>query len=503
MFTCIWQNRQWAAGAVRRALAAHSQQHKRIVESAYPIQGKTSPVNGPGVSFQQAIEIEDEEEKNDGDEAKDDESVIEKHHSSTPIDVDPSNTGSIPPTTSEGMEEGNDEYLQQAIASSMAEDTAKPSGSRYLQYSSPPSSSPLPSFPQQSGEAVIDVASLEAEQNELKKLRNRQLRDVEGFSDEMVGDVMELLRLFGVPYLVCPMEAEAQCAALEQLGLVDGIITDDSDIFPFGGKKVYKNIFHNQKFVEAFFAQDIEKELGFSQEEMIALALLLGSDYTDGIRGIGIVNATEVVNAYPGLEGLGEFKKWVQAFDLAEEAQRLKDRNAKKSEAEIAEMAPREKFQYTHASVRRKWELGDEFPNSQVVKAYTNPQVDHSDARFSWSLPDLAALRNYAARTFGWDQPKADGVLLPLMEKVATSGRGVQTRIDQFFTNYDDEVRYAKIQSKRLRSAVESRTRDSGEKKSAVAGVNAAKPKSTPTPKKTRVTKKKTTLSALGFGTKK
>uniref|UniRef100_K3WLQ1 XPG-I domain-containing protein n=1 Tax=Globisporangium ultimum (strain ATCC 200006 / CBS 805.95 / DAOM BR144) TaxID=431595 RepID=K3WLQ1_GLOUD len=178
----------------------------------------------------------------------------------------------------------------------------------------------------------------------------------------MVEDVMELLRLFGVPYLVCPMEAEAQCAALEQLGLVDGIITDDSDIFPFGGKKVYKNIFHNQKFVEAFFAQDIEKELGFSQEEMIALALLLGSDYTDGIRGIGIVNATEVVNAYPGLAGLEDFKKWVQAFDLAEEAQRLKDKKAKKSDSEIAEMT-----------------------------------------------------------------------------KAATAGRGVQTRIDQFFTNYDDE----------------------------------------------------------------
>lgn len=401
-----------------------------------------------------------------------------------------------------------DAQLQIAIANSISEDLDKPRVSRYLQYASSPPNEPSMPFSQALLEQSVDVAAIQSEQIELKKLRNRQMRDVEGFNDDMVEDVMELLRLFGVPYLVCPMEAEAQCAALEQLGLVDGIITDDSDIFPFGGKKVYKNIFHNQKFVEAFFAKDIEQELGFSQEEMISLALLLGSDYTDGIRGIGIVNATEVVNAYPGIDGLQEFKKWVQAFDLTEEAQRVADRKSKKSDEELAEMDVRERFQVTHASVRRKWELGEEFPNTQVVKAYKQPQVDRSDTRFSWSLPDLAALREYTGRTFGWDQQKADGVLLPLLEKAASSGKGVQTRIDQFFTTYNDEVRYAKIQSKRLRSAVEGRASkkkptpaaSGANAKSFAASVSTSKSKPTPTKK---VTKKKTTLSALGFAPKK
>jgi DNA excision repair protein ERCC-5 len=40
-------------------------------------------------------------------------------------------------------------------------------------------------------------------------------------------------------------------------------------------------------------------ELGMSTPELRAMALLLGSDYTVGIKNVGIVNATEIVRAFP------------------------------------------------------------------------------------------------------------------------------------------------------------------------------------------------------------
>lgn len=61
--------------------------------------------------------------------------------------------------------------------------------------------------------------------------------------------------MFGLPYIIAPMEAEAQCAYMEITNLVDGVVTDDSDVFLFGARSVYKNIFDDRKYVETYFMQ--------------------------------------------------------------------------------------------------------------------------------------------------------------------------------------------------------------------------------------------------------
>ena len=60
--------------------------------------------------------------------------------------------------------------------------------------------------------------------------------------------------------------------------------------FPFGSSLVYLNlkrsIFDDKKFVEVYLSKDAEK-LGIGLNEKIALAMLLGGDYTEGVRGVG------------------------------------------------------------------------------------------------------------------------------------------------------------------------------------------------------------------------
>jgi DNA excision repair protein ERCC-5 len=106
------------------------------------------------------------------------------------------------------------------------------------------------------------------------------------------------------------MEAEAQCAKLAELGLVDGVITDDNDVFLFGASQCFKNLFNDAKYVECFLSSDLERELSLSRERLITLAYLLGSDYTIGLPHVGPIVAMELMASFPGPRGLMDFKRW-------------------------------------------------------------------------------------------------------------------------------------------------------------------------------------------------
>ena len=102
----------------------------------------------------------------------------------------------------------------------------------------------------------------------------------------------------------------------QQLGLVDGTITDDSDAFLFGSRRVYKDFFNNGFYALEFKMDDIESKLGLDQERLIMLSLLLGCDYTDGVKGVGIVNSMEIVGAYKSFDSFLRFKEWADKPDF-------------------------------------------------------------------------------------------------------------------------------------------------------------------------------------------
>ena len=152
--------------------------------------------------------------------------------------------------------------------------------------------------------SALNTTNLSEEdfEREMRGLRNQQKkdrRDADEVNQQMVVECQQLLRLFGLPYITAPMEAEAQCAELVNLGLVDGIVTDDSDIFLFGGTRVYKNMFNQGKFVECYLQSDLEKDFNLDRGMFINLAHLLGSDYAEGIPHVGPVNALELLSDFP------------------------------------------------------------------------------------------------------------------------------------------------------------------------------------------------------------
>ena len=124
------------------------------------------------------------------------------------------------------------------------------------------------------------------------------------FSQESTEELKSLLKLCGIPFVQAPFEAESQCAFLELAGLVDGVVTEDSDVMLFGARHVYRNIFDRNRFVQKYDMQVVERDLGLDRQDLVKLALFMGSDYTVGVKGIAAVNATEIINAFPGEDGL-------------------------------------------------------------------------------------------------------------------------------------------------------------------------------------------------------
>ncbi|MCJ1325302.1 DNA repair protein rad2 [Thelotrema lepadinum] len=255
-------------------------------------------------------------------------------------------------------------------------------------------------------------------ERELKQLRNQQKkdrRDADEVTQIMITECQQLLKLFGLPYITAPMEAEAQCAELVSLGLVDGIVTDDSDIFLFGGTRVYKNMFNQAKFVECYLASDLEKEYSLTREKIIQVAHLLGSDYTEGLPHVGPVTAMEILSEFPSL---ADFRNWWEGIQRGLTTQ-----------------------QDTSNSFRRKFKknatklfLPHGFPDPRVDDAYLNPDVDNDPSEFAWGVPDLSALRSFLMATVGWGQERADEILLPVIKDMnRRETEGTQANITRFF----------------------------------------------------------------------
>ncbi|KAL0127554.1 hypothetical protein PUN28_003078 [Cardiocondyla obscurior] len=267
-------------------------------------------------------------------------------------------------------------------------------------------------LPTNKGDLTELKEQLEDEQEELAKGIGKLERQATNISDQIRIEAQELLRLFGIPYVVAPMEAEAQCAYLEQIKLTDGTITDDSDIWLFGGQCVYKNFFNHNKKVLRYRACDIQHHFKLNRSQLIQLALLVGSDYTTGIAGVGPVTALEILATFPAngdnvLQGLYSFSSWIKKGMIAvpgKTSLRNKLRNMK---------------------------LDRDFPNQAVVQAYLFPTVDESKDTFTWGKPNVVLLCDYTRNKFGWTKGKFDDTIIPVLRKMEENRS--QKLLDMYF----------------------------------------------------------------------
>ena len=131
----------------------------------------------------------------------------------------------------------------------------------------------------------------------------------------MIEESKELISAFGFPIIDAPSEGEAQAAYMSKQGELFAAASQDFDSLLFGSEFLIRNVSVSAKrkipgtsqykdvSVEFYDLQKILEKLNISQEELIHVAILCGTDFNPGgIKGIGPKKALKLIKEYRGRE---------------------------------------------------------------------------------------------------------------------------------------------------------------------------------------------------------
>jgi flap endonuclease-1 len=113
-----------------------------------------------------------------------------------------------------------------------------------------------------------------------------------------------LLEALGIPYVDSPGEADAQCAHLVQAGQAWAAVTQDWDIALFGAPRALRNLTLSQtRTPEILDLAAALEAAGLTREQLVDAAILMGTDYNEGVPGVGPVKAVTLLKRHGDLEG--------------------------------------------------------------------------------------------------------------------------------------------------------------------------------------------------------
>ncbi|KAF7860593.1 uncharacterized protein EAF02_010827 [Botrytis sinoallii] len=149
---------------------------------------------------------------------------------------------------------------------------------------------------------------------------------------EMARHVIDELKEMGVQYVVAPYEADAQMVYLERKGIIDGILSEDSDLLVFGAKCLLTKLDQYGNCIEVnkadFCACKDVNLTGWSDAEFRRMAILSGCDYLPSMSNMGLKTAYRLVRKHKTIEKVlrmiqfdGKFhvpKNYLESFYQAE-----------------------------------------------------------------------------------------------------------------------------------------------------------------------------------------
>ena len=75
-----------------------------------------------------------------------------------------------------------------------------------------------------------------------------------------------------------------------------------------------------------------------------------------------------------------------------------------------------------------------------MVSAYLSPAVDTTEEIFSWAVPNLVGVRDFAMDRFGWDKSQVFKLLKPVIRALNERGGSRQARLEKYFKSHREKL---------------------------------------------------------------
>lgn len=137
-------------------------------------------------------------------------------------------------------------------------------------------------------------------------------------SRQMVNEAVTLLGLLGIPVVMAPSEGEAQAAHMARSGHVWAAVSKDFDTLLFGAPRHVRFMtISGKEFLpsrgafrpitpEVIELEPLLESLGITRRQLVDLAILIGTDFNPGIKGIGPKKALALVKRHGAIEDMPE-----------------------------------------------------------------------------------------------------------------------------------------------------------------------------------------------------
>jgi flap endonuclease-1 len=167
------------------------------------------------------------------------------------------------------------------------------------------------------------AAALEAGDLELARSKAQQTSRL---TKEMVEESKTLLKLMGIPWVQAHSDGEAEAAYLVREGKAAFVSSQDYDSLLFGAPVLVRNLTITGKRKlprkQIYISIDPERTqldtflntLAISRTQLVGMCVLMGTDFNEGIRGIGPKKALKLITEHGTLEKVIEAK----GYDIPE-----------------------------------------------------------------------------------------------------------------------------------------------------------------------------------------